>query len=100
MPNVKDKGITLRGYSAVNLIRTGYDPVTNTFTPSITSIISSGLYNSVPTDEKSKDYLYYSYESSASVFNASAVTTTETLIFTSSDKELMLKIVEKINESK
>lgn len=99
LPNVENKAVTLKGYSAVNLIRTGYDPTTQTFTPSITSIITSGLYHSVPVDTASKDYLHYSSESSASVFNASAKTSTETLIFTTSDKALMKIVVKALAEN-
>lgn len=92
--NVSQKAVTLKGYSAINLIDTSYNPVTGTFTPKITSIVSSGMYNSVPLGTSFKDYLFYSNESSCSVFNASAKTTTEVLIFSTSEKTLMKKIVD------
>lgn len=97
--NVSDKAILIDGYSAVNLIDTGYNPVSGTFTPKITSIISSGCYNSVPLDNDSKDYLHYNARTSSSIWNASVKNSQQMLIFSTSDKELMKKVVDSLSQN-
>jgi hypothetical protein len=56
------------------------------------SIISNGLYASIPVTGKDscKFYSFFSEEESSSVFNASATTYTCVSIFSTTDKALMV----------
>jgi hypothetical protein len=96
--NTTGKAVLIDGYSAVNLIDSGYNPATGTITPSITSIISSGMYSGVPVGNGCKDYLHYSSKASSSIWNASASTYQSVLIFSSGDKALMQKVLESLKE--
>ncbi|QSH40795.1 hypothetical protein P0136_11405 [Lentisphaerota bacterium ZTH] len=87
------KAVLINGYSAVNLIDSGLNPVTGTVTPSVTCIISSGMYSGIPVSAQAKDYLHYSATSSSSVWNTRSISTMQTLIFASSDRKLMRQAV-------
>ena len=99
-PNIQleDKAVTVKGYSAINLLRTGYDPATQTITPSYTSIISSGIYSSVPTASGHKDFVHYSRETNTSIFNSQSKDTQEILVFASSDPVIIKTVVDALAE--
>lgn len=98
-PNLSEKSVLIEGYSAVNLIDTGFNPVTGTVTPSITSIISNGIYCGVPAGIQSKDFLYYSDKASSSVWNAKAQTSQTMLVFSTTDQEKMKAILESLKKA-
>lgn len=96
---LENKAVTISGYSSVNLLRTGYDPATQTVTPSMTSIISSGMYNSVPTGTGCKDYLFYNAETNTSIWNSNSKDSQQSLIFATSDKEMMKQVISALTEN-
>ncbi len=90
-PDLSGKALTIKGYNAFNRISPAIDPVTGFPTIGILSIISNGMYCSIPATGKDscKFYSFFSEENSSSVFNASATTYTCMSIFVTTDKELM-----------
>lgn len=100
--SVSQKSVSLRGYGAVNLIDTGYNPATGTTTPSLNSIVGSTHYKSTivarPEGTETPDYIDYAREESASFWNSKAKSTTTSFTITASGKEAMQFYLMKIAE--
>lgn len=93
--NLQQKSLMGDGVITINQI-TLTDPASETFTPELKSIFISGKFLSLIKDS---NFLAYDRKSSASTFNAQAVTTAESLVIQTDSKggnlaEALEKILE------
>lgn len=97
--NLQQKSLMGDGIIAVNEI-TVTSPETGTYTPELKSVFVSGKFLSLLKDA---NFLSYDKKESASTFNASAKTTTESLVIQSSkqgDLAEILKILKEFSTTK
>lgn len=92
--NLQQKSLMGDGIVTVNQI-TVTDPATESYCPELKSIFISGKFFSLLKDA---NFLSYDRKSSASTFNASAITTTETLVIQSSKQGDLAEIVKAISK--
>lgn len=94
--NLQQKSLIGDGVLTINQI-TVTSPETGTYTPELKSIFVSGKFLSLLKDAT---FFSYDHKSSASTFNASAITTTESLIIQTKDPEELAKVLKQITTLK
>lgn len=92
--NLEQKSIMGDGILTVNQI-TVSDPASESFTPELKSIFISGKFLSLL---KNATLLAYDRKSTASTFNASAVTSTESLVIQTQKPEELAKALQQLVE--
>lgn len=92
--NLEQKSLMGDGLITVNEI-TVMSPETGTYTPEIKSIFISGNFISLLKDA---NFISYDRKSSASTFNANAITTSERLVIQVSNKGDLSAVVEQLGK--
>lgn len=92
--NLQKKSLMGDGLITVNEI-TVMSPETGTYTPEIKSIFISGSFISLLKDA---NFVSYDRKSSASTFNANAITTNERLVIQVSNKGNLAAVVERLGK--
>lgn len=92
--NLQEKSIFADGFVAVNKI-TVTDPASSSVTPELKSVFVSGKFLSLL---KSANFLAYDRRKSASTFNSSAATETESLIIQTDDPGKIAEILRLFGE--
>lgn len=92
--NLEQKSLMGDGLITVNEI-TVMSPETGTYTPEIKSIFISGSFISLLKDA---NFISYDRKSSASTFNANAITTNERLVIQVSNKGDLSAVVEQLGK--
>ena len=102
LKSTTDKNVSLKGYGAVNIIDTGANPTTGTFTPAVTSIVGSVHHKSTivgrSADQTTPDYNDYTREESGSIWNSKVKTVTTSFTMSASSPEAAEKYLKKLQE--
>jgi hypothetical protein len=74
-----------------------YDDINHA--PAICSLITHGIYSSMPMVTPGTNYIFYDGSTSTRIFNSNAVDENYTFILGTTDKELMIAVIESIKNS-